>query len=91
MGRAAEGRSVASFVDPIDRVFTRAIDRSKRQGEFCSDVSASDEASWFTATLLGFLVLLRAQLDPSMLRKAGRAALRHVDGLRCRWRQFRDS
>ncbi len=78
---AASKEFVSNFVDRIGRAFARAISNAKRRGEIGSDVEAADEASWFTATLIGFFVLMRAQAAPKVRRSAARAALKHLDNM----------
>ena len=73
---------VAKFVDRIARGFARALTNAKRDAEVRADVEIDDEAAWFSATMLGFFVLLRSQIDAEVLRRAGRAAQRHLDSLR---------
>lgn len=72
---------VNRFVDRIGRALTRALDHALQRGEIRPDVRVADEASWLSATLIGFFVLMRAQVDPKVRSRAASAALHHLDSL----------
>jgi TetR/AcrR family transcriptional repressor of nem operon len=73
---------VEANVKRIEKAFSRAIKNAQRRGEVSADVRAVEEGRYLAVTLFGFFVLLRAQIDPKVLRSAARAALRHLQGLK---------
>lgn len=73
---------VEAYVARIRDSLRHALDGAKGRGELRDGVDTADEARLLTATLLGFFVMLRAQIEPEGLRGAARSALRHLDELR---------
>jgi hypothetical protein len=43
---------------------------------------AREEAGFFTAFVLGLLVMLRAKAPPSVIKRAARVAIEHLEALR---------
>jgi TetR/AcrR family transcriptional repressor of nem operon len=74
---------VASYVNRVSGAISRALEHAKAQGDLREDVNTEQEGKLLTATLLGFFVLLRAQLEPKVLRSAARAAIDHIKSLQC--------
>lgn len=84
----ASERVVAGYVDRIQRAIGNALDNARRRGEVDPDVAIEDQARWFTSSLLGFWLLMRAGVDAEVLRGAARAwhlqlAALRVGGSRC--------
>ena len=72
----------------VKRYFTRlssAFLAALRNAQDSKDISASAdldrEASFFTASVLGLFVLLRAEAPTSLVQGAADAAIQHLDGL----------
>jgi TetR/AcrR family transcriptional repressor of nem operon len=72
---------VESYVNRISGAISRALDNAKAQGDVRGDVNTEQEGRFFAATLLGFFVLLRAQIEPEILRSASLAAYEHIRNL----------
>lgn len=69
---------VQTYMDRIEHALANALSRAQQRGELRADVPVAEEAQYFTATLLGFFVLMRSQVRPELLRGAGNAARRHL-------------
>ena len=72
---------VESYVNRISGAISRALEHAKEQGDLRGDVNTEQEGKLLAATLLGFFVLLRAQMEPKFLRSAARAAKEHIESL----------
>ncbi len=67
---------------PIQRAICSALENAQVRGELRPEVDCDDESRLLTSTLLGFSVLMRADVDPEMVIGAVRAALRGLERLR---------
>ena len=72
---------VEDYVNRIGRAFSQALDNATAKGELRPGVGTENEGRFFAATILGFFVLLRSQVDPSILRGAAQGALEHLESL----------
>lgn len=79
---AASRDLVERYVSRLTAAVKNALGNSRRRGELRRGVDLAAEARLITATLLGFFVLLRAQVDGATMRGAARAAVKHLQGLR---------
>ena len=72
---------VERYVVRIAAAFEGALRNASACRELREGVDPESEARFLAASMLGFWVLLRSQVDPEILRGAGRAALAHLDRL----------
>jgi hypothetical protein len=72
---------VESYVNRISGAISRALQNAKAQGDVRGDVNTDQEGKLLAATLLGFFVLLRSQIEPEILLSASRAAVEHIKSL----------
>ena len=72
---------VESYVNRISTAIGRALEHARTQGDLRDDVNTEQESRLLAATLLGFFVLLRAQIDPKTLQSASIAAVEHIKSL----------
>ena len=72
---------VESYVNRISAAIRRALEHAKMQGDLRDDVNTEQESRLLAATLLGFFVFLRAQIDPKILQSASIAAVEHIKSL----------
>lgn len=72
---------VESYVNRISAAIGRALEHARAQGNLRDDVNTEQESRLLVSTLLGFFVLLRAQIEPKILQSASRAAIEHIKGL----------
>ncbi len=75
-------RFVEANVKRVSRAFSQAIKNAQRRGEVTPDVRAIEEGRYLAVTLFGFFVMLRAQIEPKILRGAAKAVLRYLEGLK---------
>ena len=61
---------------------SRALSNAHGEGELRSAVDPREEADFFTASVLGLFVMLRATAPPTVIKSATRVALKHLEGLR---------
>jgi TetR/AcrR family transcriptional repressor of nem operon len=82
----AEDPSGSGFVKKYFRrlssAFQAALDNAKRSGELRPAVDNRAEAGFFTASVLGMFVMLRAQAPQNIVEDTARVAIDHLDGLR---------
>ena len=72
---------VESYVNRISAAIGRALEHAREQGDLRDDVNTEQESRLLASTLLGFFVLLRAQIEPIILQSASRAAIEHIKSL----------
>ena len=72
---------VESYVNRISTAIGRALEHARTQGDLRDDVNTEQESRLLAATLLGFFVLLRVQIDPKTLQSASIAAVEHIKSL----------
>jgi hypothetical protein len=51
-------------------------------GELRRSTDPREEANFFTASVLGFFVILRAKGPPKVIKSAARIAIEHLESLR---------
>ena len=61
---------VDSYVDRISAALTNALRNALNRGDIKSDINLEEEGSYFTATILGFFVLLRSQTGDKVMKPA---------------------
>ena len=80
-----EDPSGAGFVQRyfarLSGAFGTALGNAKRSGELRRSVNPRAEASFFTASVLGLFVMLRAKAPATAVERAARVAIEHVETL----------
>ena len=73
---------VQRYFARLSRAFRAALENAHGRGELHPSVIPREEAHFFTASVLGLFVMLRAKASPAVVRSAVRVALEHLDSLR---------
>jgi TetR/AcrR family transcriptional repressor of nem operon len=73
---------VKRYFERISRSFTKALHNARETGELRPSVDVPEEASFFTAAVLGLFVMIRAVAPARVVNSASRVALQHLDALR---------
>jgi TetR/AcrR family transcriptional repressor of nem operon len=72
---------VQRYFERLSAAFRTALGNARRQGDLRRSVDVQKEGSFFTASVLGMFVMLRAKAPPSVIRGAARVAIEHLEGL----------
>jgi len=72
---------VQRYFERLSAAFDTALNNARREGELRESVVPRDEAGFFTASVLGLFVMLRAKAPPSVIKRAARVATEHLDAL----------
>ena len=75
---------VHRYLHRLSRAFDAALTNAQTRGQLAAGVDPREEAEFFTASVLGLFVMLRATAPPTTIEHAARAAIRHLDTLRSR-------
>jgi TetR/AcrR family transcriptional repressor of nem operon len=75
-------RFVQRYFARLSRAFRAALDNAHRQGELRRSADPREEANFFTASVLGLFVMLRAKGPPAVIKSAARVAIEHLEALR---------
>jgi TetR/AcrR family transcriptional repressor of nem operon len=73
---------VQKYFERLAEAFHAALGNAHERGELCSSVDTRAEAGFFTASVLGLFVMLRAKAPQSVVVDAARVAIEHLEGLR---------
>lgn len=73
---------VQRYFERLSKAFYAALDNAHERGELRHSVALRDEASFFTASVLGLFVMLRAKAPLTVIGGAARAAIEHLEALR---------
>ncbi len=73
---------VERYFARLSAAFTNAIGNAVARGELPPTVDPDAEAHFFTATVLGMFVMIRAEAPVTALHHSAQAAIRHLEGLR---------
>jgi len=80
--------SGAGFVERyflrISRAFHTALSNASKSGELPQTVDPKEEADFFTASVLGLFVMLRAKAPKSVIKHAAYTGIRHLESLRAK-------
>ena len=76
------GGFVQRYFKRLSKAFQVALENANANGELLGSVNPREEASFFTASVLGLFVMLRAKAPRTFLRNAVRVAIEHLDSLR---------
>ena len=66
----------------MSNAFYAALDNADSKGELRNSVDPREEAGFFTASVLGLFVMLRATAPPAVIEGAALAAIKHFEALR---------
>jgi len=73
---------VQRYFERLSDAFCAALDNAHGQGELRPSVEPRAEAGFFTASVLGMFVMLRAKARPTVVEDAVRIAIEHLEALR---------
>jgi TetR/AcrR family transcriptional repressor of nem operon len=73
---------VQRYFERLSEAFRSALRNAQARGELRPAAEPRTEASFFTASVLGIFVMLRAQAAPAVIEDAARVALGHLETLR---------
>jgi len=73
---------VQRYFQRLSAAFYYALDNAQSKGKLRRSVAPRREAGFFTASVLGMFVMLRAKAPPSSLESASRVAIEHLEALR---------
>lgn len=74
--------SVQRYFERLSKAFSAALSNAHGNGEPHGSVVPREEAGFFTASALGMFVMLRAKARPSVIKRAARVAIEHLEALR---------
>lgn len=72
---------VVNYVQRISRAFTHCLNNAAAQGQLQPQTDTVQEGHFLAVLFMGFFVLLRAQVEPTVVHAAARSAIAHVRGL----------
>ena len=75
------GEFVKRYFERLSAAFLSALDNAKGVGEIRRSLDTGKEAHFFTASVLGLFVMLRAKAPAAVIGDAAGAAIDHLDGL----------
>jgi TetR/AcrR family transcriptional repressor of nem operon len=75
-------RFVQRYFERLSKAFCTALDNAYGKGELRRSVDPGEEADFFTASVLGMFVMLRAKAPPMVIENAAQMAIEHLEGLR---------
>lgn len=73
---------VQRYFERLSEAFYAALDNSRDKGELSHSVDSRKEAGFFTASVLGMFVMLRAKAPQSVIEGAAQVAIGHLEALR---------
>ena len=73
---------IQRYFKRLSVAFNTALDNAQREGELAPSVAPRKEAGFFTASVLGLFVMLRAQAPPPAIKSAVGVAIEHLEALR---------
>ena len=73
---------VQRYFERLSESFYAALDNAQGRGELRASVDPRAEADFFTASVLGMFVMLRAKAPPTAVESAARVAIEHLEALR---------
>ncbi|MEM7434814.1 MAG: TetR/AcrR family transcriptional regulator [Myxococcota bacterium] len=73
---------VKRYFERVSRAFFVALENARHEGELPGGIDTWSEASFFTASVLGMFVMLRAKAPVSVIESAARVSIHHLDTLR---------
>ena len=73
---------VQRYFERLSKAFHAALRNARDQGELRRSVDPREEAGFFTASVLGLFVMVRAKAPPTVIERAARVAIEHLEALR---------
>jgi hypothetical protein len=73
---------VQQYFERLSAAFHAVLGNARDQGELGRSVDPREEAGFFTASVLGLFVLVRAKAPPAVIESAARVAIQHLESLR---------
>jgi TetR/AcrR family transcriptional repressor of nem operon len=73
---------VQRYFERLSEAFYAALDNAHKKGELRPSVQPRAEAGFFTASVLGMFVMLRAKAPPTVVEDAAQVAIEHLEALR---------
>ena len=73
---------VQKYFQRLTKAFRKALNNARRAGDLRRSVKPREEADFFTASVLGLFVMLRATAPPGAIKSAARVAIQHLESLR---------
>ena len=73
---------VQRYFKRLSNAFYAALDNAKIQGRLRADVNPRKEADFFTSSVLGMFVMLRAKAPLKTIKSAALIAIKHLEELR---------
>lgn len=74
-------RFIQRYFDRISKAFESALSNAAKSGDIPSTVNPQEEADFFTATVLGLFVMLRAKAPSSVIKNAANSGIHHLESL----------
>ena len=75
-------RAFGAYADRLSSALRHGLEGARDRGELRQGVNCKDESLFLATSLLGFFVMLRAQIAPDLVQAAARAASNHLAQLR---------
>jgi TetR/AcrR family transcriptional regulator, transcriptional repressor for nem operon len=72
---------VQRYFERLSKAFHAALRNAHANGELAAPANTRDEASFFTASVLGLFVMLRAKAPPKIIKGAVRVAVGRLEAL----------
>ena len=72
---------VQQYFERLSEAFYHALSNAHSNGELRASVALRDEADFFTASILGVTVLIRAKAPEAIIANATRTAIKHLESL----------
>jgi TetR/AcrR family transcriptional repressor of nem operon len=72
---------VQRYFERLSRAFHAALNNARDNGDLRRSVDPRGEADFFTASVLGLFVMLRAKAPPAVIQSAARGVTEHLESL----------
>ena len=72
---------VQRYFNRLSAAFLAALDNARANGQLLASVDPGKEAGFFTASVLGMFVMLRAKAPLTVIESAAEVAIEHLEGL----------
>ena len=73
---------IQRYFDRVSSSFLSALENARNNGELCNSVIPEKEAGFFTASVLGMFVMLRAKAPVPVIQGAAQVAIEHLEAIR---------
>jgi TetR/AcrR family transcriptional repressor of nem operon len=72
---------VQRYFERLSNAFSRALSNAQERGDLRASADPKEEACFFTASVLGLFVMLRAKASPALIKSASKIAIQHLETL----------